>query len=146
VASGGTALADAPLSGEVVVPEETRRTETTIETRERTTYDDDSAYGPPIEEPYVIAEREAFVYGRAPNKAAGVGESVGSLLFNTVFFPVRLAVGTVGAVFGGVTGAMTGGDERAAAQIWNVSSDGDYFLTPARIERRTELRVTGDHP
>jgi hypothetical protein len=136
-------MADEALEGEVIVPETTRRTETVVT---RTTTSDDSAYGAPIEEPYVEAEREAYRYEHAQNKAIGVGESLGSLIFNTFFFPVKLVVGTGGAVLGGVTGAMTGGDERAASQIWNVTTDGSYFMTPSKVEGRTRLRLTGDHP
>ncbi|MEI8357249.1 MAG: hypothetical protein RL698_3013 [Pseudomonadota bacterium] len=62
--------------------------------------------------------------------------SVGSTLINTVFFPVKLAVGIVGAEAGGFAGAMNGGDEEAAAGIWNVTTDGSYFVTPRILDGR----------
>jgi hypothetical protein len=146
IASGGTAQADeVSVQGEVIVPDETVREETI--TREETAATTvDSAYGEPIDMRYVDAENDAFAYERAPNKAAGVAESLGGLIFNSFFFPVKLVIGTGGAFVGGVTGAMSGGDERAAAQIWNVTTDGSYFVTPSRMEGRSQLRLTGDHP
>jgi hypothetical protein len=41
---------------------------------------------------------------------------------------------------------MSGGDERSAAQVWNVTTDGSYFMTPSRMEGNQEFRLTGDHP
>ena len=146
VTTGSVVRADElGVEGEVVVPKKSTRTETTTTTTTVTT-PEESAYGEPIEDKWLTAEREAFAYDHAPNKAEGFAESVGSTIFNAVFFPVKLAIGTGGAIFGGAAGMMTGGDERAASQIWNVTTDGSYFMTPERIEGRQRMHATGSHP
>jgi len=75
--------------------------------------------------------------GRYPiERAQAAALSVGSVFMNSVFFPVKLAVGVVGAEAGGFAGFMTGGDEEAAAGIWNVTTDGSYFITPRILDDR----------
>jgi len=71
--------------------------------------------------------------------------SVGSTLGSIVYFPVKLVVGVTGAWVGGVAGAVSGGDQATASGIWNVTTDGDYFLSPEEIDGTTEFRFTGDH-
>lgn len=110
-----------------------------------------SAYGPPTSLEETPAEKDAFAANRpiAPepwDKAVSLNLSLGSLLINTVFFPVKLALGIVGAEVGGLAGAMNGGDEEAAAGVWNVTTDGSYFVTPAALDGRSEFRLTGDAP
>ena len=94
----------------------------------------------------IDAAEDAFAETRPPSLAVGAAESVGGMLWNAVFFPLRVVVGSAGAFVGGVAGAMSGGDERAAAGIWNVTTDGSYFLTPETMEGRRSIRLTGDHP
>jgi hypothetical protein len=144
--AGVPSWADTVDSAEISVPPDEvvvreTETETTV-----AIHDDDSAYGEPIEMKYVDAERDAFAYERAPNKAVGVAESVGGLIFNSFFFPIKLVLGVGGAAVGGAVGALSGGDERSAAQIWNVTTDGSYFMTPSEMEGRKRFRLTGDHP
>lgn len=150
LAWGSVAMADdVSAEGEVVVPssqveyQEPPPSEPAPAAAPAQTMSD---YGPPIDMRYVDAEDDAFAKERAPNKAVGVAESFGSLIFNTFFFPIKAVVGVGGAALGGTIGALSGGDERAAAQIWNVTTDGDYFVTPSKLEGRTEFRFTGDHP
>jgi len=111
-----------------------------------------SAYGPPTGLEETPAEKDAFATDRpiapAPwNRLVSFGPlSLGSMLINTVFFPVKLAVGIVGAEVGGLAGAMNGGDEEAAAGVWNVTTDGSYFVTPAALDGRSEFALGGDNP
>jgi hypothetical protein len=148
VTTGSVTRADElGVQGEVITPEKSTRTETTVETRTTTPPSSaDSSYGEPIEDKWLSAEREAFAYEHAPNKAVGAGESLAGIFLNSFFFPVKLVVGTAGAVLGGVAGATSGGDERAASQIWNVTTDGSYFMTPERMEGRQRYHLTGSHP
>jgi hypothetical protein len=69
-----------------------------------------------------------------------------SLMFNTVVFPVKLAVGIAGAEVGGIAGAMSGGDEEAASGIWNVTTDGSYFTTPEILDGRDRFYYAGASP
>lgn len=70
------------------------------------------------------------------HRATNAALSVGSSLMNAVFTPVKVAVGLAGAEIGGVAGAMNGGDREAAAGIWNVTTDGSYFVTPRILDGR----------
>lgn len=96
----------------------------------------------------VSPEVDAYRHDRpiAPppaDRAVGVVLSLGSMMLNTVLFPVKFAVGVAGAELGGVAGAMTGGDSEAAAGIWNVTTDGSYGVTPGRLDGRHEYEWVG---
>lgn len=88
---------------------------------------------------------DAFHEDRAPSKGVGFLASLGSMVMSAVTFPVKMVVGVTGAVTGGVAGAMNGGDEEAAAGIWNVTTDGSYYVSPQVLEGRKPFRMTGDH-
>lgn len=110
-----------------------------------------SAYGPPTGLQETPPEYDAFAGDRpiapAPwNRAVSANLSLGSMLINAVFFPVKLAVGLVGAEVGGLAGAMNGGDQEAARGIWNVTTDGSYFVTPAALDGRSEFTLGSDAP
>ncbi|MFN8603602.1 MAG: hypothetical protein U0842_24260 [Candidatus Binatia bacterium] len=110
-----------------------------------------SAYGPPPSLEEAPAEHDAFSPNRpiapAPwNRAVSANLSLGSMLINAVYFPVKMALGIVGAEVGGLAGAMNGGDEEAAAGIWNVTTDGSYFVTPADLDGRGDFRLGSDAP
>ena len=110
-----------------------------------------SAYGPPTGLAETPPERDAFAANRpiAPepwNRAVSADLSLGSMLINTVFFPVKLVVGIVGAEVGGLAGALNGGDEEAARGVWNVTTDGSYFVTPAALDGREQFTLGSDRP
>ncbi len=110
-----------------------------------------SAYGPLTGMDEVPPERDAFGKNRpiAPepwNRAVSLDLSLGSMLINTVFFPVKLAVGIVGAEIGGLAGALNGGDQEAARGVWNVTTDGSYFVTPAALDGRERFTLGSDAP
>lgn len=71
--------------------------------------------------------------------------SIGSTIGSVLYFPIKLVVGVAGAWTGGVAGALTGGDQATAAGIWNVTTDGDYFVSPEEMTDKREFRLTGDH-
>jgi hypothetical protein len=60
-------------------------------------------------------------------------------LVNVVYFPVKLAVGVVGAALGGISGWATGGDERAAEGIWRPMTGGTYWITPGMMRGETQF-------
>jgi hypothetical protein len=80
------------------------------------------------------------------DRAARAGYSVSSVILSAFTFPLKLAAGVGGAFLGGAAGAMTGGDEETAAGIWNVTTDGDYFVTPRNLRHRPEFRFAEDYP
>ena len=51
-------------------------------------------------------------------------------LLSVGYFPVKFVVGVAGAVLGGASGFLTGGNERAAEGIWHPMVGGTYFITP----------------
>lgn len=84
-----------------------------------------ASQAPVIEAPYV--------------QAKDVGYSLGAAAVNIVYFPVRLAVTTLTAVTGGLTGFMIGGDLEAATAIWD-STDGQAYITPDILDGSEPLR------
>lgn len=80
-----------------------------------------------------------FVRRYPVERAQAAALSVGSVFANSVFFPAKFVIGVVGAEAGGFAGFMTGGDEEAAAGIWNVTTDGSYFVTPRILDGREEF-------
>ena len=78
---------------------------------------------------------------RTKRALLAVGSTIGSILY----FPVKLVVGVTGAFVGGIAGAVSGGDQATASGIWNVTTDGDYFVSPEELDGTTEFRFTGDH-
>ncbi len=108
-----------------------------------------AAQGSPAWEDDLALSEETELVAR-PQPVIPSGEraltSLGAVALNVLVMPVRLIVGLVGAELGGVTGALTLGNEEAAAGIWNVTTDGSYTTTPAAIEGREALAWGGNHP
>ena len=92
----------------------------------------------------VSPHEDAFAEDRPPSKGVGFLASIGSTVMSAVTFPVKMVVGVTGALAGGFAGAMNGGNEEAAAGIWNVTTDGSYYVSPQVLEGREPFRLTGD--
>lgn len=92
-------------------------------------------------DPYYFSKDSGWRRGRlgAGQRATSAAISVGSMMMNAVFTPFKIAVGVAGAELGGLAGAMNGGDGEAAAGIWNVTTDGGYFVTPRVLDGREPL-------
>ena len=67
--------------------------------------------------------------------ASEFAKGVISPLLSVLYFPLKFSVGTAGAVLGGVSGWLTGGNIRAAEGIWRPMTGGTYFITPQVIDR-----------
>ena len=72
-----------------------------------------------------------------PAQAAGF--SVAAAAANIFYFPARFALTVVTAELGGLTGAMTGADDRSAHAVWNLTK-GQAFITPRVLEGQEPLR------
>jgi hypothetical protein len=72
--------------------------------------------------------------GQTRPLASEFAKGVVSPVLSIVYFPVKFAVGTAGAVLGGVSGWATGGNMRAAEGIWRPLTGGSYFVTPQVID------------
>jgi hypothetical protein len=69
--------------------------------------------------------------GRTPGGEFARG--VAAPVLSAVYFPVKFGVSVAGAFLGGVSGFLTGGDDRAAEGIWHPTVGGTYFITPATL-------------
>jgi len=67
--------------------------------------------------------------------ASEFAKGVISPLLSVLYFPLKFSVGTAGAVLGGVSGWLTGGNIRAAEGIWRPLTGGTYFITPQVMDR-----------
>jgi hypothetical protein len=70
--------------------------------------------------------------GRTPGGEFARG--VAAPVLSAVYFPVKFGVSVAGAFLGGVSGFLTGGNNRAAEGIWHPTVGGTYFITPAILE------------
>jgi hypothetical protein len=70
----------------------------------------------------------------APTVGGEFAKGVAAPVLSIVYFPVKLLVGTVGALLGGFSGWATGGNERAAEGIWRPTVGGSYFITPETLD------------
>ena len=70
--------------------------------------------------------------GRTPGGEFARG--VAAPVLSAVYFPVKFGVGVAGAFLGGISGFLTGGNDRAAEGIWHPTVGGTYFITPAILE------------
>lgn len=57
------------------------------------------------------------------------GSATLAAVANVLFVPIRVAVTTVGAGLGGLTGWLTAGNQNAADDIWGLF-DGQQYLQP----------------
>jgi len=70
--------------------------------------------------------------GRTPGGEFARG--IAAPVLSAVYFPVKFGVGVAGAFLGGISGFLTGGNDRAAEGIWHPTVGGTYFITPAILE------------
>src|SRR5438445_556179 len=70
----------------------------------------------------VVLGRPAVL--RAQNAAAELGLAVGAAAGNLVYLPVKVMVAFGGLALGSLTGALTGGDVRAAYALWVPAASG----------------------
>ena len=80
---------------------------------------------------------------RAHSAGAEFGLAVGAAAGNLGYLPAKLIVAIGGLVMGGVTGALTGGDVRAAYAVWVPAASGTYLLTPAMLEGTQPIEFFG---
>ncbi|MFQ5683382.1 MAG: hypothetical protein ACE5HC_08940 [Candidatus Binatia bacterium] len=64
-------------------------------------------------------------------KKAGLG--VASVVGSTLYAPVKVSYAALGAVTGGVTWIVTGGNTELSQKIWRPALGGDYLITPEML-------------
>ncbi len=63
---------------------------------------------------------------------------------NVVYIPAKLVFAAAGTVASGVTYVATVGDRDAARSVWQMSTGGDYVITPGMIADGTGPRFVGE--
>src|SRR3954468_24163357 len=81
----------------------------------------------------VLLPRMSLAQQTAPTVGGEFAKGVAAPVLSIVYFPVKLLVGTVGALLGGFSGWATGGNERAAEGVWRPTVGGSYFITPETL-------------
>ena len=76
----------------------------------------------------------SFAQPPGKTKSGEFARSVFAPVLSVVYFPIKLGTGIVGSALGGVSGFLTGGNERAAEGIWHPMTGGTYFITPAVLD------------
>jgi hypothetical protein len=70
------------------------------------------------------------------------GSAALAAIGNVVFMPVRIALTTVGAGLGGLTGWLTAGNKNAADDIWRLPPfDGQTYLQPEMLYGEEPLMI-----
>jgi hypothetical protein len=68
-------------------------------------------------------------------KSGEYARGLAAPILSAVYFPIKFfVIGIPGAVLGGASGFLTGGNERAAEGIWHPMIGGTYFITPEVLE------------
>ncbi|HUI26628.1 MAG TPA: hypothetical protein VL403_11140 [Candidatus Kryptonia bacterium] len=67
------------------------------------------------------------------------GAAFGAACINLAYFPVRLALSTAWTEVSGVVGWLTGGNESAAEDVWNLTR-GPAYVTPGMLAGRERFR------
>jgi hypothetical protein len=80
---------------------------------------------------------------RAQGPGTEFGLAVGAASANLLYLPGKMVVALGGLVLGGLTGALTGGDVRAAYGVWVPAASGTYLLTPAHLEGTVPIEFFG---
>jgi len=90
------------------------------------------------------------VLGRAVPANAGMhspgeelGLALGAAAANLFYTPAKAVLAASGMVVGGLTGALTGGDTRAAYAVMVPAASGTYFLRPSNLDGSEPVEFLG---
>jgi hypothetical protein len=68
------------------------------------------------------------------SKSGEMARGLVTPILSAIYFPIKFGTGVAGAALGGVSGFLTGGNERAAEGIWRPMTGGTYFITPQVLD------------
>lgn len=80
---------------------------------------------------------------REQGTASGAGLQVASLLVTIPYFAVKGAFAIIGAIGGGITYALSGGNSEAAKAVWTTTMYGTYIITPDHLTGDKPVRFLG---
>jgi len=81
--------------------------------------------------------------GREEDASHSAMAYVGTVIANTVYFPVKVVFAGTGAVTSGLVYVVTLGDSRTTNTVWTTTTGGNYVVTPSMIEGRDFIHFTG---
>ena len=89
----------------------------------------------------------AFEFEReeVTNRTPLPGVSLGAALINIVYVPVRLAVTTVIAELGGITGFLLAGDREGAQDVWGTIN-GQTIITQDILQGKQDFNFVETYP
>ena len=81
--------------------------------------------------------------GQQEGTPAGAGIQAASWLVTIPYGAVKVGVALVGAVFGGMTYALSGGNLEAAQSVWTTTMYGTYIITPEHLKGEKPVHFLG---
>lgn len=80
------------------------------------------------------------------NTGTQYGLGVASFFSSLPYGVIKFAYATFGGIIGGITYALTAGNERAANSVWDTSMRGTYVITPRHLKGEEPVRFFGVPP
>lgn len=75
--------------------------------------------------------------------ASGAGMQAAAGFSTLLYLPLKLAFAITGGIVGGLTYALSGGNEQAAKSVWTTTLYGTYIITPDHLEGNRPIRFLG---
>jgi hypothetical protein len=85
----------------------------------------------------------------SPARAGGfedAGWGIATVFTNVLYMPAKIVYATVGAVTGGLTWCVTGGDTETANKVWVPTLEGTYVVTPPMLRGEEPINFVGGPP
>ena len=80
------------------------------------------------------------------NTGTQYGLGVASFFSSLPYGAIKFAYATFGGIIGGITYALTAGNEKAANSVWDTSMRGTYVITPRHLKGEESVRFFGVPP
>jgi len=80
------------------------------------------------------------------NTGTQYGLGVASFFCSLPYGAIKFAYATFGGIIGGVTYALTAGNEKAANSVWDTSMRGTYVITPRHLKGEEPIHFFGVPP
>ena len=75
--------------------------------------------------------------------ASSAGMQAAAGFSTLLYLPLKLAFAITGGIVGGLTYALSGGNEQAAKSVWTTSLYGTYIITPDHLQGNRPIRFLG---
>ncbi len=75
--------------------------------------------------------------------ASSAGMQAAAGFSTLLYFPLKAVFAITGGIVGGLTYALSGGNEQAAKSVWDTSLRGTYIITPDHLQGNRPIRFLG---